>query len=33
LGKIVGSENVKTTTGGVTDYLRHHWGLTNKFKD
>ncbi len=33
LSKIVGSDNVTTTTGGVTDYLRHHWGLTNKFKE
>lgn len=32
LHKIVGNENVKTTTGGVTDYLRNHWGLTDKFK-
>lgn len=33
LAKIVGSENVKTTTGGVTDYLRNQWGLTDKFKN
>ncbi len=33
LSKIVGSESVKTTTGGITDYLRHHWGLTAKFKE
>jgi CRISPR/Cas system Type II protein with McrA/HNH and RuvC-like nuclease domain len=32
LNKIVGGENVKTTTGGVTDYLRNQWGLTDKFK-
>ncbi|UMQ42854.1 type II CRISPR RNA-guided endonuclease Cas9 [Chryseobacterium sp. Y16C] len=32
LNRIVGNENVKTTTGGVTDYLRNHWGLTDKFK-
>lgn len=32
ISKIVGSDNVKTTTGGVTDYLRHNWGLTEKFK-
>ena len=32
LNKIVGNENVKTTTGSVTDYLRNHWGLTDKFK-
>ena len=31
LAKIVGSENVKTTTGGVTDYLRSHWGLKKLF--
>lgn len=33
LSKIVGSENIHTTTGGVTDYLRRHWGLTDKFKE
>lgn len=32
LGKIIGTENVKTTTGGVTDYLRQHWGLNDLFK-
>lgn len=32
LSKIVGSDKVKTTTGGVTDYLRNQWGLTDKFK-
>lgn len=32
LTKIVGSDNVKSTTGGVTDYLRNQWGLTDKFK-
>lgn len=32
LNKIVGNANVKTTTGGVTDYLRNQWGLTDKFK-
>ncbi len=32
ISKIVGCDNVKTTTGGVTDYLRHNWGLTDKFK-
>ena len=31
LSKIVGSNNVKTSTGGVTDYLRSHWGLKNLF--
>ncbi len=30
---IVGSKNVKTSTGGVTHYLRNHWGLTNVFKN
>jgi CRISPR-associated endonuclease Csn1 len=33
ISKIVGSDNVKTTTGSITDYLRHNWGLTDKFKD
>jgi CRISPR-associated endonuclease Csn1 len=32
LNKIVGNDNVKSTTGGVTDYLRNQWGLTDKFK-
>jgi hypothetical protein len=32
LNKIFGNEHVKTTTGGITDYLRNHWGLTDKFK-
>ena len=32
LNKIVGNENVEATSGGVTDYLRNHWGLTDKFK-
>lgn len=32
ISKIVGSDNVKTTTGAITDYLRHNWGLTEKFK-
>lgn len=32
LNKIVGNDNVKITTGGVTDYLRNQWGLTDKFK-
>lgn len=32
LSKIVGSENIKTSTGSVTDYLRNQWGLTEKFK-
>jgi hypothetical protein len=33
LAKIVGSEKVKTTTGGVTDYLRSHWGLKKLFME
>jgi len=32
LNKIVGNNNVKTTTGAITDYLRNQWGLTDKFK-
>lgn len=27
LGKIVGNQNVKTTTGSITDYLKEQWGL------
>ncbi len=33
LGKIVGTENVKTSTGAVTDYLKQHWKLNDKFKE
>ena len=33
LAKIVGSEHVKTTTGGVTDYLRSQWGLKKLFME
>lgn len=33
LAKIVGSENIKTSTGGVTDYLRKHWGLKKLFME
>jgi CRISPR subtype II RNA-guided endonuclease Cas9/Csn1 len=33
LNKIVGNENVKTSTGGITDYLRNQWGLTDKLKN
>ena len=33
LAKIVGSKNVKTSTGGVTHYLRNQWGLTDAFKE
>jgi CRISPR-associated endonuclease Csn1 len=32
LNKVVGNEKVKATSGGVTDYLRNQWGLTDKFK-
>ena len=31
LSEIVGTDKVKTTTGGVTDYLRAKWGLREKF--
>jgi CRISPR-associated endonuclease Csn1 len=31
LAKIVGSENVRTTTGEVTDFLRSRWGLRDLF--
>ena len=31
LAKIVGSENVKTSTGEVTDFLRSRWGLKDLF--
>lgn len=33
LANIVGSENIKTSTGGVTDYLRKHWGLKKLFME
>ncbi len=33
LAKIVGSDHVKTTTGGVTDYLRSLWGLKKLFME
>lgn len=33
LAKIVGSEHVKTTTGGVTDFLRSQWGLRKLFME
>lgn len=33
LAKIVGSDHVKSTTGGVTDYLRSHWGLRKLFME
>ena len=32
LAKIVGSKNIKTSTGGLTHYLRNHWGITEVFK-
>jgi CRISPR/Cas system Type II protein with McrA/HNH and RuvC-like nuclease domain len=32
LNKVVGNQNVKVTTGEITDYLRNQWGLTDKFK-
>lgn len=31
LATIVGSDNVKTSTGGVTDFLRSQWGLRKLF--
>ncbi len=33
LAKIVGSENVKTSTGEVTDFLRSRWGLRKLFME
>ena len=33
LAKIVGSDNVKTTTGVITDYLRSQWGLKRFFME
>lgn len=33
LAKIVGTKNLKTSTGGVTHYLRNQWGLTDAFKE
>lgn len=33
LATIVGSDNVKTSTGGVTDYLRSQWGLRKLFME
>jgi len=33
LAEIVGTNNVFTSTGIVTDYLRQHWGLTEMFKE
>jgi CRISPR-associated endonuclease Csn1 len=33
LAKIVGSDNVKTSTGEVTDFLRSRWGLRRLFME
>ncbi len=33
IGKIVGTKNVKITTGSITDYLRHEWKLDRMFKE
>lgn len=33
LAKIVGSNNVKSTSGGVTDFLRSRWGLKKMFME
>lgn len=33
LGKIVGTNNVKTTTGVITNYLSQQWGLKVKLKE
>lgn len=33
LATIVGSDNVKTSTGGVTDFLRSQWGLRKLFME
>jgi len=33
LSKIVGSQNVKTSTGEVTNFLRSKWGLTKMFME
>ncbi|PIP55079.1 MAG: hypothetical protein COX07_01855, partial [Bacteroidetes bacterium CG23_combo_of_CG06-09_8_20_14_all_32_9] len=33
LAGIVGLQNVTTTSGGITDYLREHWKLNNIFKE
>jgi hypothetical protein len=33
LGSIVGLQNVTTTTGGITDYLREMWKLNEAFKE
>lgn len=33
LSKIVGSNNVLSTTGGITNYLKNKWGITDIFKE
>ena len=33
LAKIVGSENIKTSTGEITDFLRSRWGLKKLFME
>ncbi len=33
LAKMVGSNHVKTSSGGVTHYLRNHWRVTRVFKE
>lgn len=33
LARIVGMENVHTTTGGITDHLREQWGIAHLFKE
>lgn len=33
LAKVVGSDNIKTSTGEVTDFLRSHWGLKKLFME
>jgi len=33
LERIVGKENVHTTTGGITDLLREQWGIAHLFKE
>ncbi len=32
LGKIVGNQNIKTTTGSITDYLKEQWGISELMK-
>jgi len=33
LAKIIGIENVLTTTGAITDHLREQWGIAHLFKE